>query len=73
MDTLMAYTQADIDKLKAALASGVLTVRTGENSVTYQSMADLAKQIERMQNEVDATNGKTVSRRSVASYSSGLY
>ena len=69
----MAYTQADIDKLKAALASGVLTVRTGENSVTYQSAADMEKQLCRMQNEVDAANGKTVSRRSVASYSSGLY
>jgi hypothetical protein len=69
----MAYTQADIDKLKAAMAAGVLTVRTGDNSVTYQDMSALAKQIERMQNEVDQTNGKTVSRRSVASYSSGLY
>lgn len=68
----MAYTQADIDKLKAALASGVLTVRTGEHSVTYQSASDLAKQIERMQSEVDAASGKTISRRSVASYSNGL-
>jgi hypothetical protein len=73
MDTLMAWTQTDIDKLKAAMAAGVLTVRTGDQSVTYQSLADMEKQLQRMQNEVDQTNGKTVSRRSVASYSSGLY
>ena len=72
MVAIMAYTQTDIDKLKAALASGVLTVRTGEHSVTYQSAADMAKQLQRMQDEVDATSGKTVSRRSVASYSSGF-
>lgn len=68
----MSWTQTDVDKLKAAMAAGVLTVRTGEHSVTYQSLADMAKQLERMQSEVDATNGKTVSRRSVASYSNGL-
>lgn len=69
----MAWTQADIDKLKAAMASGVLTVRTGEHSVTYQDAASMMKQLQRMQDEVDATTGgKTVSRRSVASYSNGL-
>jgi hypothetical protein len=73
MDTLMAWTQADVDKLKAAMAAGVLTVRTGDNSVSYQSLSDMEKQLQRMQNEVDAASGKTVSRRSVASYSSGLY
>ena len=68
----MAWTQTDIDKLKAAMAAGVLTVRTGEHSVSYQSLADMAKQLERMQSEVDAASGKTISRRSVASYSNGL-
>lgn len=67
----MAWTQTDIDKLKASMASGVLTVRHGETSTTFQSLADMQKQLERMEAEVNgATN--TPRRRSVAGYSSGF-
>ena len=67
----MAWTQTDIDKLKSAMASGVLTVRHGETSTTFQSLADMQKQLERMEAEVNgATN--VPRRRSVASYSGGF-
>lgn len=69
----MAWTQTDIDKLKAAMASGVLSVRYGVNhQVQYQSLDDMARQLKRMEDEVAAANGSSNYRRSVASYSSGL-
>lgn len=37
----MALTQTDLDALDAAIASGILTVRTGDRLVTYHSIADL--------------------------------
>jgi hypothetical protein len=37
----MALTQTDLDALDAAIASGVLTVRTGDRTITYQSIAEL--------------------------------
>lgn len=37
----MAFTQAQLDALRAAYAAGVQTVKHGDNSVTYASMADL--------------------------------
>lgn len=67
----MAWTQTDINKLKTAMASGVLTVRHGETMTTFQSLAEMQKQLERMEAEVSgATN--TPRRRSVAGYSAGF-
>lgn len=37
----MAYTQTDLDAIDAAIASGVLTVRNGTRTITYQSFSDL--------------------------------
>jgi hypothetical protein len=37
----MAWTQADLDALKAARAAGVKTVAYGDKSVTYNSPADM--------------------------------
>lgn len=39
----MAYTQTDLDAIDAAIASGVLTVRNGTRTITYQSFSDLVK------------------------------
>ncbi len=41
----MALTQAHLEALMEAWATGVLTVRTGDNSVTYRSREELAAQI----------------------------
>ena len=37
----MAFTQADLDAVDRAIASGELTVRTNDRSVTYRSFAEL--------------------------------
>lgn len=39
----MAYTQTDLDAVKAAIASGELTVEHNGRKVTYRSMDDLLK------------------------------
>jgi len=56
----MAWTQEDIDKLKAAIATGVLTVvydGPPRRQVTYQSTDSMLKALGAMQGEVDATAG----------------
>lgn len=37
----MAFTQTDLDAIERAIASGELTVRTEDRSVTYRSMDEL--------------------------------
>lgn len=39
----MAFTQAQIDALDAAIAKGALTVKDGENLITYRSVDDMIK------------------------------
>jgi len=51
----MAWTQADLDKLDAAIKSGVLSVRYGDRTVQYQSTADLMAARRAIAAEVDAT------------------
>jgi hypothetical protein len=48
----MAYTQAQIDALKTSIASGVLTVRHGEKTVTYRSLAEMQELLSRMEADV---------------------
>lgn len=46
----MAFTQTELDTLKAAYASGVLTVRHASgHSVTYGSMSELWDAIQRIE------------------------
>jgi hypothetical protein len=37
----MAWTQTQLDAIEAAIASGELTVRFGDRTVTYRSMEEL--------------------------------
>jgi hypothetical protein len=37
----MAVTQTQLDALDAAIAKGVLTIRDGEKTITYQSAEDM--------------------------------
>ncbi len=39
----MAYTQTDLNKLDQAIALGILTVQSGEDSVTYRNIDSLIK------------------------------
>ena len=56
----MGWTQADVDALKAAAASGILTVRYDgppSRQITYQSLRDMQRQIALMEQEVARTSG----------------
>lgn len=39
----MPYTQADLDAVQAAIASGEMTVRSNGREVTYRSITELQK------------------------------
>ncbi len=39
----MAFTQSDLDAIERAIASGELTVRTDDRSITYRGMDELMK------------------------------
>jgi len=59
----MAWTQADIDKLKAAMAQGATRVRFADRDVTYRDLAEMRETLRIMQVEVDAELGKKPPRR----------
>ncbi|MCP4243940.1 MAG: hypothetical protein GY772_25600 [bacterium] len=54
----MAWTQAELDALKAAYAQGVTNVSYEGKSVTYDSGANLLKRIREIEGEMASTNGK---------------
>lgn len=66
----MAFTQTQIDALKKAIASGVLTVRHGDTSTTYRTLAEMERALALMQSEVNASTATP--RRTVAGFSKGL-
>lgn len=53
----MAWTQTDIDRIKAAMASGVLTVKHGDTLSTFRSIADMERLLARMEAEVGGHSG----------------
>lgn len=50
----MSWTEADVARLKAAIARGRLTFRLGERMVTYQSTEAMLSVLARMEDEVAA-------------------
>lgn len=48
----MAWTQADIDKLKAAIGSGRKKVKYANLEVEYQSVGEMMQTLDRMELEV---------------------
>jgi len=52
----MAFTQADIDALKMAIASGVLRVQYTDREVTYQTIPDMLQALSVMTPEVQGAN-----------------
>lgn len=49
----MAYTQTDLDNIKAAIASGERQVTIGSQSVTYRSISDLITARDEIQKELN--------------------
>ena len=56
----MAWTQTDIDTLKAAIARGVRRVRINGEEVEYQSLKEMRQALEMMESEVAGANRKTM-------------
>lgn len=59
----MAYTQTDLDNLKAALAAGVRRVMFKDRSVEYNTTAELIQAIDIIQGELNQQNGIRSSRQ----------
>jgi hypothetical protein len=59
----MAWTQADVDILKAAIASGVRRVRYADREIEYQSTEEMRAALSAAQHEVSAANGTPSYRR----------
>lgn len=64
----VTFTQAQIDALVTAIASGTRRVKLGEKEMEYRSIADMRAALEMMQANVDADTRK-VPRFQVASFS----
>lgn len=63
---MATWTQADIDNLKAAVASGLLSVRYDGppgRTIVYQSLAEMRSLLASMQAEVGAASGRRSFRR----------
>lgn len=58
----MAWTQTDIDKLKAAIAQGATKVKFADREVTYRSLEEMRETLRLLQAEVDTAAGKSRSR-----------
>lgn len=55
----MAWTQTDIDKLKAAIAQGATKVKFADREVTYRSLDEMRETLRILQAEVDSASGVT--------------
>lgn len=67
----MAYTQADLDNIKAAIAQNTLSVRSGDDSVTYRSLDEMIRAKELIESELASasTPKRMYPRYQVASFS----
>ena len=54
----MAWTQVDVDKLKAAIAQGATKVKFADREVTYRSLDEMRETLRLLQADVDAAAGK---------------
>lgn len=66
----MAWTQAQIDGLKTAIASGVLTVKHGDTLTTFRSLAEMKQVLRDM--EAELAGNSSPPRRTVAGFSRGV-
>ncbi len=67
----MAWTQSQLDAIESAIASGELTVRFGDRTVTYRSMDELLQARAVIKESIDASVGKVTDRFSFAQTSKG--
>jgi hypothetical protein len=67
----MAWTEAELDALKRAYASGTLRVSYEGKTVEYGSEADLIRRIRTIEGEIAVLSGTSRPRRSLASFRKG--
>lgn len=68
----MAYTQQQIDTLKAAIAEGALTVRYSDKQITYRSLDEMMRILALMEREAAGSNTEAASGLVYGSFSKGL-
>lgn len=61
----MAWTQTDIDALKAAIAKAERRVTYGDKTVEYRDMSEMLRALKVIEAEVAATNGTTAPSRTI--------
>jgi len=67
----MAWSQAELDALKKAYASGTLRVAYDGKTVEYGAEADLIRRIKTIEREMAMESGTPKPTRSFASFSKG--
>jgi hypothetical protein len=65
----MAYTQAQYDALKSAIAEGVKEVYYGDKRVVYRDLIEMQSILSAMENDLGLSNKK---RRKYPSHNKGL-
>ena len=66
------YTQADLDTIKQAIASGELEVAYGDQKVRYRSVYELTKAQAMIEKELAAANNSRPSRQFRVNVSKGI-
>ncbi len=64
----MAFTQAQLEALEVAIASGTLEVKTGDKSVRYHSLEEMIKLRDIIRNQLKSEAEVKISRASFASF-----
>jgi hypothetical protein len=67
----MTWSQAELDALRKAYASGTLRVSYDGRAVEYGSEADLLRRIRTIESEMAAADGRPKPRRSLATFRKG--
>ena len=67
----MSWTQTELDLLKQAYASGILTVRYDGKTTQYGSDTDLLRRIRTLERAINASTGNARATRSFAKFSKG--
>lgn len=67
----MAYTQAQYDELKAAIARGVKSVGYGDKRVEYRTLEEMRSLLNEMAGELGIDTGTRRLRRTYAAFDKG--
>ena len=59
----MSYTQADLDAVEKALASGATTVTMGNRQITFRSVQDMRLIISTIRNALAGSSGASPNKR----------